>query len=142
MEFSKHFKIQEFVPSSIYNIWGERSVYFLDPRMITLADFMRDFFGKPITINNWYAGGNFDLRGFRPPDTLTGGKLSQHKFGRAFDSNVEGLTPQEVYETIIKNEYLFRNAGLTTMEDINFTTGWNHLDIRWTGLNFIQIVKP
>lgn len=142
MEFSKHFKIQEFVPPSIYNYWGERSKYFLDPKIVVFADFIRDFFNKPVTINNWYSGGNLSLRGFRPPDTTTGGKLSQHKFGRAIDVNVEGITPQEVYDRAIKNEMLFRGAGLTTMEDINDTPTWTHFDVRWTGLNFIQIVKP
>lgn len=142
MDFSKHFKLQEFVPPVIYNYWGERSKYFLDPKIVTLADFTRDFFNKPVTINNWHSGGSLSLRGFRPPDSTTGGKLSQHKFGRAIDISVEGITPQEVYERIIKSEMLFRSAGLTTVEDIADTPSWVHMDVRWTGLNFIQIVKP
>lgn len=142
MIFSKHFIIQELVPPSIYNVWGDRSIFFLDPRLVSLADFVADFFKAPVLINNWNTGGPLDLRGFRPPDTLTGGKLSQHKFGRAFDCNVKGLTPKEVYDEILVNEKQFMNSGLTTMEDINFTKTWNHFDIRWTGNNFIKIVKP
>lgn len=142
MEFSKHFKIQELVPPTIYNIWGERSIYFIDRRLVILADFMRDFFGAPITINNWHTGGTLRFCGYRPPDTKTGGFLSQHKFGRAIDLDVQGMASQKVYETIIKNEKQFMIAGLTTMEDINSTPTWNHLDIRWTENNFIQIVKP
>lgn len=130
------------VPPTVYKVWGDRSIYFLDPRMVALADFVRDFFKAEVLINNWNIGGDLYLRGYRPPDTKTGGYLSQHKFGRAFDCNIDGYTPEEVYETIIKNERQFMIAGLTVMEDVKFTPSWNHLDVRWTGNDFIQIVKP
>lgn len=142
MEFAKHFKIQELVPPSIYNFWGERSIYFLDNKMVKVLDFLRELTGKPITVNNWHEGGQRDEAGFRLPDTATGGRLSQHKFGRAADPKVEDMTPGEVYELIIKNEKQFMNLGLTTVEDIKYTPTWIHFDTRWTGLNFIQVVKP
>lgn len=142
MKLSPHFSIEEFVPPNIFNVWKKRSIYFLDKRIIDLAEFHRNFFGLPVTVNTWADGGNLSLRGFRPPATTIGGKLSQHRFSRAYDSNTEGMTPKEVYDAILANEKVFMQAGLTTLEDVAYTKTWNHLDNRWTGLDHILIVKP
>jgi hypothetical protein len=142
MKLSDNFDIEEFVPKAIFAGWNKRSIMFLDPRLIALAEFHRTFFDLPVYVNNWDSGGAFSLRGFRPPNTTTGGNLSQHKFGRAYDSNTSGMTAKEVYDVILANEKAFMKAGLTTMENVDFTKGWNHLDIRWTGLDHILIVNP
>lgn len=139
---SKHFILQEFVTPEIFSKYSQSCTWFLDPKMIEVADFLRDFLKSPMTINNWDSGGTLSLRGFRPPDTSLGAVLSQHKFGRAFDSNCNDRTPQEVYQLILQNETLFLNAGLTTLEDIESTPTWLHCDVRYTGLNRILIVKP
>jgi len=137
-----YFEIVEFIPPVIWNKFGDKSIWFMDRRIFLLADFIRSRFGKPMTINNWNAGGTFSLRGFRPPDTTTGGALSQHKFGRAIDFNIEGSTPQEIYKDIVDNFDIYSKAGLTTVEDIAFTTGWNHVDIRIHNENKLLIIKP
>lgn len=137
-----YFKTEEFVPKSIYQQYGENSKWFIDPRIIKLANFTRKFFNKSVTINNWLWGGTLDERGFRDPASSTGGKLSQHRFGRAIDINVASMTPKAVYEAILANKEVFMEAGLTCMEDINDTPTWCHLDIRWTGEKNIKIVKP
>ena len=142
VKIGTYFEIVEFVPPVIWNKFGEKSVWFMDKRIFLLADFIRSRFGKPMTINNWNNGGTFSLRGFRPPDTTTGGLLSQHKFGRAIDFNIEGSTPQEIYKDIVDNFTIYSKAGLTTVEDIAFTTGWNHMDIRQTNSPTLLIVKP
>lgn len=139
---SKHFKIQELVPESIYKRFGENSWWFIDSHLVELLDFMREYWGKPITINNWHEGKERQESGFRLPKTETGGDLSQHKFGRAADIHVEGMTPEEVYNDIIANQNIFMEHGLTTMEDITMTKTWNHVDIRDTGKDYILIVKP
>lgn len=136
------FKTQEFVSKAIYEKFGENSIWFIDPRLIKLAVFCRTFWGKPITINNWHIGGKSQERGFREPTSTVGASLSQHRFGRAIDITVKGMTPQEVYKSILDNEKAFMEQGLTTLEDIKDTPTWNHLDIRNTGLNKILIVKP
>ena len=142
MALSKHFILQEFVPPEIYKQFGDHAWQFIDPRLIVLADFVRDFFSKPVTINNWDSGGTLTMRGFRTPDTSVGGTLSQHKFGRAIDININDLTPVQIYSIISESSAKFMKAGLTTMENINFTTSWNHLDIRYTGMDSIKIVTP
>lgn len=139
---SKYFIIQEFVPPEIYKVWGEKSIWFIDQRIISLADFVHEFFGASVTINNWNVGGQFHYSGYRPPDCATGGKLSQHKFKSAIDIKVAGYTPQQIYKTILANEKEFMAAGLTTMENIKATPTWNHLDNRHTGLKKILIVNP
>ena len=143
MKVSKNFIIQEFVPQSVYTQFGDKSIWFVDINLINLAQAVRDFFGATVTINNWHTKGILQNRGYRIPMTNVGGNMSQHKFGRAIDINVSGLTAQQVYKTILDNESVFMSYGLTTMEDIAFTATWTHLDIRNTGmLTRIFIVKP
>ena len=60
----------------------------------------------------------------------------------AIDIKISGLTPQEIYAHILKNAKTFMDLGLTTLEDIRDTPTWNHLDIRYTGLSEIKIVRP
>lgn len=139
---SKYFLIQELVPPSIYKAWGERSWWFIDHDLVVVLDFMREYYGVPVTVNNWHIGGKYTERGFRTPTTKTGGKLSQHRFGRGADVAVKGLTPKQVYMDILKNEKMFLSVGLTAMEDISDTPTWVHIDTRWTELNGILVVKP
>jgi hypothetical protein len=137
-----YFLTQEFVSKAIYEKYGENARWFVDPRIVKLALFIRKYFGdKSVTINNWKWGGKFEQRGFR--DELTvGALLSQHRFGRGIDFNVKGMTPVEVYNAILADEKIFMAQGLTCMEDIADTPNWNHCDIRDTGLKNILIVKP
>lgn len=134
---TKNFHIKEFVPKEIYDKWGDKSAWFMDMRLIKLVQALRDEFG-PITIN----GGNYNLSGFRPPSSTVGGKLSQHRFGRAADLKFKDVTVQDVYAAILKNEEHWMKKGLTTLENIQATPTWLHIDIRHTGLKNILIVNP
>lgn len=136
-----YFKIQEFVSKNVYTQYGEKSIWFVDPKIQKLANFTRKFFGRPVTINNWLWGGKLENRCFREPSLNIGAALSQHISGRAIDINVAGLTPKQVYAAILANEKAFMEAGLTCVEDISDTPTWCHLDIRNTGLNKILIVS-
>jgi len=142
MQVRPNFDLREFVPPSVWNRFGTASQWFLDPRMLDLAQFYRDYFEAPVRVNDWHYGGDFTERGFRVPDTNTGARLSQHKFGRAFDCNVEGYTPDEVRREIKQNEKLFMEKGLTTLESGDIATTWVHSDIRSTDRNSIFIVTP
>lgn len=142
MRLNDYFEVEEFVPPSIFKRYGSNSIWFIDPKIIQLATAYREFFGRPIIINDWHRKGKFSNRGFRLPDTKVGGELSQHKFGRAFDCNVSGLKVESVYEAILDNKEHFMKSGLTTLENINFTETWIHSDVRYTGLNDILIVNP
>lgn len=140
MQISKDFDIREFVPPQIWELFGRSSVWFIRPEVVRLAQFYRDFFDAPVTVNDWHYGGDYTERGFRMPNTDTGASLSQHKFGCAFDCTVDGLTADEVREEILANEQTFMDAGLTTLESGKFAPTWVHSDIRNARQNKILIV--
>ena len=152
---SKNFLVEEFVPQKIYEKYGDSSLWFMDSRIIELAQYIREYFGKPMTINNWKNGGRFNYRGFRNDsyyyrwnsdlsayESKSKGKLSQHRMGRAIDFNIAGMECDEVRAEFLKNEQQWLDAGLTTIEDGNYAPTWVHIDIRYTGKNNIFVVKP
>src|SRR3990167_3998794 len=96
MRISTNFHLDDFVPQTIFLQFGIKSIWFISPFMINYAELLHTRFGKKIIINNWADGGTLHNRGFRLPDTTTGGKLSQHKFKCAIDTNVLGVSPEEV----------------------------------------------
>jgi hypothetical protein len=142
MLISKSFDIREFVGPSIYRQYGESSTWFIQKQLVDVMQYIRDYFAAPVIINNWYKGGEFSERGFRLPDTPTGGKLSDHKRGMAADFNVKGMTAQAVNAAILAAEKDFLKIGVTAMEDIESTPTWTHVSVRWTKLDKILIVKP
>lgn len=142
MIHAANFTIQEFVTKSVYTERGESSIYLIDERIIILAQLFRTRYGK-ITINNWHTGGQYNESGLRLPDTSTGAKYSQHKYGRAADLKFTDHTPEEVYADVLKNSKLFYEKGLRCMENIAFTKTWLHIDVRVTDkVDEILIVNP
>ena len=110
MMVSAHFDIREFVPKPIYDQYGANSIWFIDHRLIEGAEWLRAHFNAPIIINNWHTGGKFQERGFRVPTTTTGARLSQHKFGRAIDFNVQGMTSDQVAKDLIDSGHIEERA--------------------------------
>jgi hypothetical protein len=137
-KISEHFVIQEFVPPQIYNQFKDNSIWFINPQVVKMAEFVRKFFNKPVTINNWHIGGTYTESGFRLPNTETGAKLSAHKRGCAIDIKMPGVDYDQVRETILKNQKEFMEAGITTIED--GTQTWLHVDCRYTMLDKILVV--
>lgn len=142
MKVSSNFHLEEFIPKEVYDQYGPSSIWFIDPVLIDLMQKLREDLGRSITINNWKWGGPRNYSGFRPMSYEKGGKLSQHRFGRACDFLVKDIAPIEVYEFIMEREQDYLPLGLTTIEDVRFTPTWNHIDIRWTKENKIKKVKP
>ena len=141
-KISKHFDIREFVSKHTWDEWGMRSLWFLDPRLITLAEFTREWFGAPMMINNWHIGYSYQNRGYRHPESSVGASEGQHRFGRALDFNIKGLSSDQVYDEILANEKDFMLAGITTLENKQYAKTWTHMDIRNTGSANILIVNP
>ncbi len=138
MKLSRDFHLHEFVPPEVYNAYGDRAVWFLDPRIITLAQFLRERFRTPVVINNWFSGGNYRYSGYRDPLSEVGAMFSQHKFGRAIDIKVQGIEPENIREDIRLHWPDYREAGLTTIEE--GTQTWVHLDCRHTGIKELFVV--
>ena len=150
MKISTHFSVEDFVPKIIFTQFREKSIWFISPFMINYAELLWSRFNKQVIINTWHKGGTLENRGFRLPDSIVGGKLSQHRFKCAIDTNVVGVSPEEVAKDIINNFTIYSKVGLTTIEDVKFTTGdvegdlkgWNHGDCRTTNQQELLIVKP
>lgn len=142
MKLTKDFYLSELVPKIIIEQFGDKGIWFINPKIVNVVQWLRDHVGRSITINNWHDGGSRDESGFRLPKTLTGGKLSQHKFGNAVDILVEGMSPIEVMDIITLNFGVLNSLGLTAVEDVVFTKTWNHLDCRFTKEKELIIVKP
>lgn len=142
MKLNTYFDLEEFVPPQIYKLYGEKALWFVDPKVITLATAYREFFKLPVVINNWHNGGSYSYRGYRPPRVNIGGEYSQHKFGRAFDCNIGSMNELQMFTAVKDNFEYFKKFGLTTLEDYRFTDGWLHSDVRFTNQDSLLIVKP
>lgn len=135
------FEIEELVPPQIFKAYGERSLWFLDPRAVRALVDLRFWLNAPIIVNDWHRGGRFKASGFRTPGMI-GAKYSQHKFGRAFDIKVVGIPAKEIQERILENDLRIVRMGFTTMENPDATPTWTHLDCRFTGRLSLLIVNP
>lgn len=131
MNLSTHYDIQSFVPRDVFERFGMKSVWFIDKRIVRLAEWCYDEIGMAV-INDWASGGHHDSRGFRPCSDTEGATFSQHRYGRAVDLVFPHLPSYDrIRQVIIANfKYLNETYGLTTMEAD--TPSWLHLDLRLT----------
>lgn len=142
MKISANFELEEFIYPEVFARYGVNSLWFLDYRLIAIAQYFRDNLGKSITINNWHTGGQYKESGLRDFATATGGSKSQHKYGKALDLKVAELTPAQVFDFIHMHWTELSALGMTTTEDIQYTPTWNHIDTRYWGDSKLHIVKP
>lgn len=133
MKISEHFVAQEFLPRATFNAIMKTEdplkefFKLVNPKIIAVAEFYRNFFGVPIIVNNWHSGGTYEYRGWRPKNCKVGAKKSQHKLGNAFDCDVKGKSAESVRTIILKNKGLFYANGVRRLE--NGVT-WVHTDIK------------
>lgn len=166
MKISRNFDVRELVPRHIWDEFGERSTWFVNPRIVHIAEFYKSFFltyyknklgndkvkNVLIRINNWHTGGTFEWRGLRTAKCTQGVENSQHRYMNAFDSEIlivmaDGIVVEadykEVHQVIQANETVFMANGVTAVEDVTIATGWLHTDCRWIfDQKKILIVKP
>lgn len=151
MKLTSNFYLKEFVPEHLHNVFGDKCVRYLDPRLPMLMQLFRDRYEKPITVNGKIGDKTFNYRGYRDDSfyykkegglykIIRKGLGSQHRFGRAADFNVHGMSDDEVREDIKKNFDIYRKAGLTTIEE--GISGWIHVDMRVTNIDELFIVYP
>jgi hypothetical protein len=153
MKLSPNFDVREFVSPDVYNKFGSNSIWFVDKRIVDIAEFYKSFFFEyykkrngdslksvSIVVNNWHYGGHRKWSGLRTPDCGIGASMSQHKFKSGFDCEIilkfkDGCKVEanyiEIHKAIQDNEELFLSKGVTTVEDVKIATGWLHTDIRW-----------
>ncbi len=135
----KHFLLQQLVPPTTFEALGDKAWELLDPALLTTLDQLYEAFG-PMTVNNWHTGGKFKESGLRDPNTATGAPRSQHKIGKAADCKPLRITPQAMYAAILSDPSKF--PLLTTLENIESTPTWVHVDVRPATQTGIRIVNP
>lgn len=107
-ELREFFQIRELVCPHTHSKWGERSWQFLDTAYLhNLLVIRRDILKAPMVCNH----GNQRQRGLRCNmcDLVrqkTSVYLSSHKFGKAGDFTVKGMTAQEARQRIKDNAHL------------------------------------
>lgn len=132
----RHFRPEEFVPPEIFQKLGNQSLLVMDYRILKTADTIRDVFGK-VTINNWFWGGQRRYSGFRHAACVVGAVYSQHRFGRAVDCILDGVSAEEARKAILKNPGRF--PYITVLED---RVDWLHVDCRAIAGDGIQLIQP
>ena len=135
MYLPRHFKPTEYLPQSWIDQYDGMAPLAMDERILISIDSLRDFFGVPITINNYSKG--LSYRGLRTPICPQYKPNSQHSFGRAIDFDVQGMDAENVRQTILKNQSKF--PLISRME---IGTEWVHIDCANTGSSLITMVNP
>jgi len=141
----KQFRLEEVLPQRFFELNQKRGsqlwIIFDDRALITL-DRLRERYNRRVTVNTWLWNevDPFNYRGYRPPDCEIGAGLSQHKFGRAFDLDVDGIPAHEVRADIRRDKKDLAFEFITAVEE-NIT--WFHFDVRnWQkekyGINFFN----
>jgi hypothetical protein len=127
----KWFKTQELIHPEIYRKWGEKSLMFMDVQILWTIDQIREYFAflgyEGVTVNDWCFGGERKFSGLRPFNSEIGASMSQHKFGRAIDFLVKGLSATEVRKIILDNQKEEAFKYITRMEDFAGMS-WVHID--------------
>lgn len=148
---SKYFDIREFVDERTWKAMGVKAACLIEVRTVRVADLVRLKSGLITVVNNWHFAEPgepvYKASGYRAPWEKVGGQLSQHRRGCAEDLKVLGLRPKQVFELVMDNADEFEEAGLTTIEALEFTPSWLHLDGRpripgWHQKKGFLIVKP
>lgn len=114
-------------------------------KLVNIAQFLRNRYGKSVTINNWGSGGDFVNSGVRDLDSTEGAPKSAHKDFYAIDAKVTGIDERDIYNDVIINQKEWMAIGVTEIEDGTWNKetgeGWSHLSIRPTGLSIIKVIK-
>ena len=117
---TKNFKIQEFECKGGCDMPLE--VYENIIKLASQLQFLRDYTGRPITINSGYRCPEYNAK-------ISGSsKKSQHQYGKAADITIQSLKPAEVYRII---EDLI-DMGHMLQGGLGLYDTFVHIDIRKT----------
>lgn len=138
IKLTDNFWLDEYIPKHLYEQFWQRShilIGLLDRRLVMADQLLRDEFG-PVTINNWWYGGNRNWSGIRTIESPYYSQTSQHSWGRASDKIFKEVSADEV-RTYIKG--LYEELGITCIEE---GVSWVHSDVRWTRSSELLLVYP
>ncbi len=124
-----YFKAHELVDPATYKKYGEKKSFrYIDKHIISVLQFLRDYYKKPITINNYMFGGQYKESGLRQPKLFYYKPYSCHTFGRAVDIKVKDIEASKIQSDIlnvISDEV--KVMGLTAIE--KDTPTWTHISV-------------
>jgi len=133
LKVTKNIWFHELVPKE-YGDVTERDLRFLDINLLNAMQRLRDYFGKPMIIND----DTFNWRGLRTPDFDRYNPGSMHSIWRAYDHHIVGVDPEEEREYIIDNRDEFYPEIMAIEDKVN----WIHLDTRYRPDNTLLVFKP
>ena len=131
-----NFRVQEFVPQSLFLSYGENAIRYMDVRMLAVQARLREYIDSPMTINNWHRGGDRQwcgIRTFSSPYFRVG---SAHSWGMGTDS-IGDWDAEQVREDIILGRVQLPcpvrlEAGIT----------WLHVDVMNVGNKPVEVFNP
>jgi hypothetical protein len=136
-----YFYVQELVPKAIFDQFNGQSWQFIQPEIIETINVIREYFNRPVIVNDWMNGGKLEYRGYRPPlytknikNFILSARHSMHYFGAAVDLSVHQMLADEVRGVILSKSHIFPHVK--RMEE---GVSWVHLDIKETGKDDIVL---
>lgn len=141
----EYFELHELMCPHVFKKFGEIAWQFFDERLLITLDILRRKLNKPIFVNNWHEGGNYDERGFRciqcslVKKAITEGRLyvSPHMTGQGADYDVQGMVASEVRLWIVKND---RVIPFPIRLEAN--VDWVHTDTRDADKGKVYVFNP
>ena len=142
---SIHFKIYELVDPHTYGLYGEKAWMFFDEETIMMIDGVREFFTElagrdcPMTINDWYWGGEYEWSGLRTIECKEGADRSFHRLAKGFDLKNDMYEYEHMRIVILANQ---DNELLQYVKRIEADTPtWLHVDRANVGKRIV-VVHP
>lgn len=119
------FHLHELVDKHTYRTRGEAAWGVFTQRAIDALHGLRLFIDRPITINNWFAGGPYAWSGYRSPECTIGAAKSEHRSGNAFDCKIQGTDAESVRIAILANQ---DDPRLRNIMRLEADVSWLHFD--------------
>jgi hypothetical protein len=125
----KHFELYELVSKDTYEAMGDSAWSLFNPEALEALDNLREYFGVSVTVNTWKNGGSLQHRGYRTPQEAAdlGSPNSQHRFGNAFDCDIQGISADDARKQICDNK---DNPLLIKIQRLEDGVPWVHFDLK------------
>lgn len=124
ISLTKNLFLDEYISKEMYSKYSSQILIgLIDSRLIIADQKLRDIFG-PVTINNWWNGGERQWSGLRLPASPDYSLTSQHSYGRSSDKLFKNVSAEEVRLYIITH---YKELGITCIEK---NVSWLHSDCR------------
>ena len=121
MKVTEHFSIEEFDCHDGTKYPQE----WIDNRLKILCielELIRSFWGRPVKILSGYRTQEYNTK-------IGGAPKSQHKEGRASDIQIDGISPKEVHDCILK---MIKDGLLKNIKGLGLYKSFVHVDVRPT----------